>query len=137
MADNIRDGLQNRKRADSGEQELRESINFAASKAMQKFIQRLESGEIPIDNMSDFVRVLGAYKEINNIDGLMEGSSLSGALPEVNMRHSAVIEEQLGEMVESEDGEERIDVSKLSTEDMTKLLQSMDREQNKENERSF
>ena len=137
MADNIRDGLQIRKRADSGEQELRESINTAATKAMKKFIQRLDNDEIPIDNMSDVVRVLGVYKEINNIEGMMEGSNLSNALPEVNMSRSAVIEAQVGEITESEDGEERIDVTQLTTEDMTKLLENLDREQNKENERSF
>lgn len=137
MADNIRQGLNQRKRADSGEQELRENINFAASKAMQKFIQRLETGEIPIDNMADFIRVLGAYKEINNIDGVLEGSNISGALPEISMTQNKVIEDRVGESAKGDDGEERFDIADLSMEDMTKLIENIDKEQNKENERGF
>jgi hypothetical protein len=137
MADNIREKIKKRKEDFSSEAELRDLINSAASKSLKKFIQRLDTGEIPIDNISDFIRVIGAYKEINGISDVMDGQAGSGALPQVNMRTEKVLEEQVqgGKIKRTE--EDRIDIMDMSAEDVTNLIREMDIAQNRENEGSF
>jgi len=137
MYDKIREGIQKRKEGVSAEQELRELINAAASKSLKQFIQRLDSGEIPIDNVSDFIRILGAYKEINEIETALEGKSGQATLPELNLRQDRVINETLdtGKVVEDEEG--KLDVTSMSTDDVADLIRKMDIAQNKANEEAF
>lgn len=52
MSNNIKQAVKKRKEDFSSEQELRELINSATSKSLKLFIQRMEAGEIPIDNIS-------------------------------------------------------------------------------------
>jgi hypothetical protein len=137
MADNIRNRIQKKKEGFSSESEVRDLINSAASKSLKKFIQRLDSGEIPIDNVSDFIRIIGAYKEINGISEAMDGNAGAGALPEINMKQDKVLEDsvQKGKMTASEEG--RLDVMDMSEEDVAELLRHMDIAQNQQNEGSF
>jgi hypothetical protein len=137
MADNIKQKIRKKKEDFSSEAELRDLINSAASKSLKKFIQRLDSGEIPIDNISDFIRVIGAYKEINGITDVMDGQAGQGALPQVNMRTEKVLEEQVQEGKLKRNEEDRIDIMDMSAEDVTNLIREMDIAQNKENEGSF
>lgn len=137
MADNIREGVTKRKEGISAEEELRELINQAASKSLKQFIQRLDSGEIPIDNVSDFVRILGAYKEINDIESAMEGKGGQARLPELNLRQERVLNETLdsGKAVEVDEG--RLDIADMTTDDVADLIRNMDIAQNKANEEAF
>ena len=137
MADNIRNGVKNKRSGLSSEEELRDLLNSAVSKSMKQFIQRIESGEVPIDNMADFIRVLGAYKEINNISDTLEGSSGQSTLPELNMRQEKVLNETIesGKIVADEEG--RMDVSDMSSEDVADLVRQFDIAQNQENEGAF
>lgn len=137
MAENIKQNIKKRKEGFSSEAELRELINVASSKALKQFIQRLDTGEIPIDNISDFIRVIGAYKEINGISDVMEGQQGQGQLPELNMKTDKVIEDHIqeGKLKKTED--ERIDVMDMSSEDMAELIRQLDIAQNKENEGAY
>jgi hypothetical protein len=137
MADNIRNRIQKKKEGFSSETEVRDLINSAASKSLKKFIQRLDSGEIPIDNVSDFIRIIGAYKEINGISEAMDGNAGAGALPEINMKQDKVLEEQVQKGKMGTDEEGRLDVMDMSAEDVAELIRHMDIAQNKENEGSF
>ncbi|AMB18621.1 terminase small subunit [Bacillus phage Eldridge] len=137
MADNIRKKLEQRKAGFSSETEVRDAFNTAASKSLQKFLQRIDTGEIPIDNMSDFVRLLGAYKEINDISGALEGSAGQSMLPEINMKQDKVVDETIasGKMIADEEG--LINTDDMSEEDMAELLRKLDIAQNQLNEGSF
>lgn len=137
MADNIRKKAEQRKAGLSNESEVRDIFNTAASKSLRKFLQRIDTGEIAIDNMSDFVRLLGAYKEINGISEAMDGKAGQSMLPEINMKQDKVVEETIseGKMVADEEG--MVNVDDMSTEDMAELLRQLDIAQNQANEGSF
>lgn len=137
MTDNIRRGVKKKQEGFSSEAELRDLINSAASKSLKQFIQRLDAGEIPIDNISDFIRVIGAYKEINGISEAMEGVADSGKLPELNMRTEKVLEDNINKGKIKKTEEDRVDVMDMSTEDMAELIRQLDIAQNKTNEESF
>lgn len=137
MTDNIRRGVKKKQGGFSSEAELRDLINSAASKSLKQFIQRLDAGEIPIDNISDFIRVIGAYKEINGISEAMEGVADSGRLPELNMRTEKVLEDNINKGKIKKTEEDRVDVMDMSTEDMAELIRQLDIAQNKTNEESF
>lgn len=140
MSENIKQEIKKRKEGISSEQELRDLINTAASKSLKKFIQRLDAGEIPIDNISDFIRVIGAYKEINNISDAMEGMAGSSSLPELDLRQEKVLNDHIneGKIKKKDDGdEERLDVTEMSTDDVAELIRQMDIAQNKANEGAF
>jgi hypothetical protein len=137
MADNIKNKIQKKKAEFSSEAELRDLINEAASKAMKQFIQRMSSGEIPIDNMSDFMRVVGVYKEINGISEAMEGQTTGGALPEISMKQDKVFEDTVRDGKIDVDEEGLLDVTDMSSEEVAELLRQMDIAQNKANEGSF
>jgi len=137
MADNLRKRVEQRKTGLSSESDVRELFNIAASKALNKYLQRISTGEIAIDNMADFVRILGAYKEINGIAEAMDGKTGQSMLPEINMKQDKVIEEQIteGKLVTDEEGQ--VDVSGMSVEDVADLLRDLDIAQNTTNEGSF
>lgn len=137
MADNIKQKIQKKKENFSSEAELRDLINSAASKSLKKFIQRLDSGEIPIDNISDFIRVIGAYKEINGISDVMDGQGTSGALPEINMRQEKVLDDTIQKGKAATDEEGRVNVMDMTAEDVANLIREMDIAQNRENEGAF
>ncbi|AFQ96317.1 hypothetical protein [Bacillus phage vB_BceM_Bc431v3] len=137
MSNNIKQGVKKKKEDFSSEQELRELINSAASKSLKLFIQRMESGEIPIDNISDFIRVIGAYKEINGITEVMDGQGNTGMLPEINMRQDKVLKDQIQEGKIAADEEGRMDVMDMSVDDMADLIRKLDTAQNAENEGAF
>lgn len=137
MADNLRQGIKKKKEDFSSESELRDLINSAASKSLKKFIQRMDAGEIPIDNISDFIRIIGAYKEINGISEAMEGTAGAGQLPELNMRTEKVINDQINDGKLKTNEEDRINVMDMSAEDMQELIKNIDIAQNRENEGSF
>ena len=137
MADNIRNGIKKKRDGFSSEQELRDLINSAASKSLKQFIQRLEAGEIPIDNIADFIRVIGAYKEINGITDVLDGASGQGTLPEISMKHDKVLEDKVQEGKLGKDEEGTLDVMDLTAEDVAELIREIDIAQNKENEGAF
>lgn len=137
MADKLRQGIQKKKEGFSSEAELRDLLNSATTTSLKQFIQRMEAGEIPIDNISDFIRVIGAYKEINGISEAMDGKAGQAALPELNMRQDKIIEDRVqgGKMAKNE--EDRVDIMDMSAEDMAELIREMDIAQNQENEGAF
>src|SRR5690606_20372079 len=130
MADNIRNGIKKKKEGFSSEAELRDLINTAASKSLKQFIQRLEAGEIPIDNISDFIRVIGAYKEINGITEVLDGQAGQGQLPELSMRQEAVIDEKVRDGKLGADEEGTLDIMDLSVDEVADLIRDMDIAQN-------
>ncbi|QFP93386.1 UNVERIFIED_ORG: hypothetical protein Xoosp15_121 [Xanthomonas phage Xoo-sp15] len=137
MSNNIKQGVKKRKEDYSSEQELRDLLNSATSKSLKLFIQRMEAGEIPIDNISDFIRVIGAYKEINGISEVMDGQGNTGALPEINMRQDKALQDQIQDGKITADEEGRMDVMDMSAQDMADLIRKMDAAQNAENEGAF
>ncbi|AUM58833.1 hypothetical protein BCP01_031 [Bacillus phage BCP01] len=137
MSNNIRQGVKKRKEDYSSEQELRDLLNSATSKSLKLFIQRMEAGEIPIDNISDFIRVIGAYKEINGISEVMDGQGNTGALPEINMRQDKALQDQIQEGKITTDEEGRMDVMDMSADDMADLIRKLDAAKNAENEGAF
>lgn len=137
MSDNIKNKIHKKKAEFSSEAELRDLINEASSRAMKMFIQRMSAGEIPIDNMSDFMRVVGVYKEINGISEAMEGNTGSSTLPEISMKQDKVLEDTVREGKIDVDEEGLLDVSDMSSEDVAELIRQMDITQNKTNEGSF
>jgi hypothetical protein len=137
MADNLRQGIRKKKEGFSSEAEVRDLINSASTKVLKQFIQRMDAGEIPIDNISDFIRVIGAYKEINGISEAMDGNAGSGQLPELNMRTEKVLNDQVNNGKLKKTEEDRIDIMDMSTDDMADLIRQIDIAQNRENEGSF
>jgi hypothetical protein len=137
MADNIRRKAQQRKTGVSSESEVRDMFNTVASKSLLKFLQRIDTGEIPIDNYSDFIRVLGAYKELNGISEAMDGTGGQSALPEINMKQEKAVEDTVtsGKLVADEEG--LLSTDDMSEEDMAELLRQLDIAQNQANEGSF
>jgi hypothetical protein len=137
MADNIKQSITRKKSEFSSESELRDLINMASSKALKKFIDRMDSGEIAIDNVADFIRVIGAYKEINNIDEAMAGKAGQSALPELNMKQDKVVEESIQQGKLTSDDEGLISVEDMTTDDVADLIRGLDTAQNQENEGAF
>lgn len=136
-AKKIKENVQKKKEGFSSETEFRELINSASVKMLRQFIQRMEAGEIPMDNVSDFIRVIGAYKEINNISDVMDGNSSSGALPELNMRQEKVLNDSLGEGEIKQDEEGHLEVTDMSEEDLAELIRKLDVAQNRTNEEAY
>lgn len=137
MVDNIRESVSKKRGNISAEQELRDLINQAASKSLKQFIARLDAGEIPVDNISDFVRVLGVYKEINDITTTMEGKGNVATLPELDLRQEKVINDKINEGKIKKKEEGRLDIAELSVDDVSELIRQMDIAQNKANEEAF
>lgn len=137
MADNIRRKAQQRKTGVSSESEVRDMFNTVASKSLLKFLQRIDTGEIPIDNYSDFIRVLGAYKELNGISEAMEGSGGQSTLPEISMKEDKIVEDTISSGKLTTDEEGLISTDDMSEEDMAELLRQLDIAQNQKNEGAF
>lgn len=137
LADNLRKNIKKNKGLTSSEEEVRDLINSAASKSLKQFINRLESGEIPIDNVADFSRIIGVYKEINEIENTMAGSGGQATLPEINLRQERVFNELETKGKITKEDDDTIDISELTTEDVSDLIRDMDIAQNKENEETF
>ncbi|QEM43111.1 hypothetical protein CHOTACABRAS_57 [Bacillus phage Chotacabras] len=137
MANNIKKGIKKKNSIFDSQEELRDTLNSAFSSSMKQFIKKLEMGEIPIDNIADAIRVLGAYKELNGIDEMMSGQQGAGSLPEINMRQEKVVDDMVrdGKMTSDEEG--RIDVSAMDMNDVADLIRNMDIAQNAENEGTF
>lgn len=137
MADKVRQGIQKKKEGFSSEEEFRETLNTAATKSLKQFVQRLEAGEIPIDNISDFIRVIGAYKEINGISEAMDGRAGAAALPEISMRQDKALEDTVRDGKMGADEEGRLNIMDMSAEDVSELIREMDIAQNQENEGAY
>lgn len=137
MSDNIREGVSQRKADSTPEETLRNLINNAASTSLKQFLQRMEAGEIPIDNMADLMRVVNIYKEINDIDSAIGGASGGESLPALNMKQGNIIEQRVEEGKASTDETGNIDVSDMSEEDIADMIRDMDIEQNSANEETF
>ncbi|AGT13633.1 hypothetical protein BigBertha_60 [Bacillus phage BigBertha] len=137
MANNIKKGIKKKNSVFDSQEELRDTLNSAFSSSMKQFIKKLEMGEIPIDNIADAIRVLGAYKELNGIDEMMNGQQGAGMLPEINMRQEKVVDDMVrdGKMAADEEG--KIDVSTMDMNDVADLIRNMDIAQNAENEGTF
>jgi hypothetical protein len=134
MGENIRNKMHKSKEYTSGEERVRNLINNATEAALTQFIQRIESGEIAIDNFADFMRVFGIYQDINQINGNVSGT---GATPELDMRKSKIIQDRIeeGSIIEEEDGE--LNLENMSAEEMARLIEDMDRDQNDQNEQEL
>lgn len=137
MADNIRNGISKKKQAFDSEKELRDVLNSALSKGVMKFMQRMDAGEIPIDNIADLHRVVGLYKEMNGIADVMDGQGMSGTLPEINMRQDQVLDEKIRDGKIGTDEEGRVSVMDMTAEEVADLIRDFDIAQNKENEGTF
>jgi len=112
-------------------------LNSALTKGVVKFMQRMDAGEIPIDNIADLHRVVGLYKEMNGIADVMDGQGASGTLPEINMRQDQVLDEKIREGKMTADEEGKVNVMDMTAEEVADLIRDMDIAQNKENEGTF
>ncbi|APZ82513.1 hypothetical protein Goe27_00490 [Bacillus phage vB_BsuM-Goe27] len=137
MSENIRSRVLKKRSVFSSEEEVRERLNAGVSRTLDLYLQRLEAGEIPIDNASDLVRIIGAYKEINGISEAMEGKAGQATLPEINMKQDREFEEDIREGKIASDEEGMLDVTDMSTDDVADLIQRMDSVQNRQNEGGF
>ncbi|AHZ09500.1 terminase small subunit [Bacillus phage CAM003] len=137
MVDNIKRGVQKRSSVFDAQEELRQNLNLGFSEAMNQFIQKLQMGEIKIDNVADAIRVFSAYKELNGIDEMINGQQGAGMLPEINMRQEKVVDDMVREGTLGETEEGRIDIGGISDAELAKLLTEMDIAQNRANEESM
>lgn len=137
MADNIRKGVETKRYGVDSEKEVRDKLNTGLSKLMTKFLSNIDSDGVAIDNVADFARVMAMYKEINDIQGKLESNSVGGALPQVSLGQSKVIEKQVEEGKAKVDEEEKLDISDMTEEDIASMILEMDKEKNKENEGAF
>jgi hypothetical protein len=137
MSDNIKRGVSKKRSDFNSESEVREFFNNAASKTLRKFLQRVDAGEIAMDNFADLQRLFIMYKEINGITEAMEGKAGQSMLPEVNLKQDKVLSDQVDNGKLTEDEEGRLDVETMSMEDVADLLRDMDIAQNKTNEGTF
>jgi hypothetical protein len=137
MSENIQSRVKKRKHELGSEEEVVSMFNASASRLLKQFMQRIDTGEIPIDNVSDYVRLLGAFKEINNMGEAIAGKGGQATLPEINMKQDKVLEDTVQEGKITTDEEGRLDVMDMSEDDVADLIRNMDIAQNKENEGSF
>ncbi|QZA69159.1 hypothetical protein 278BB001_221 [Bacillus phage 278BB001] len=137
MADEIRNKINKKKQIFSSESQVRELFNESLTKSLLQYLQRLNTGEIPIDNMSDLARAFGIYKEINNINDAMEGLAGQSTLPEINMKQDKVFDENIQDGKITSDEEGMLDVMDMSEEDVAALVREFDIAQNKANEGEF
>lgn len=137
MTDKLRESISNMEKESAKEEELRNLLNSASSMLIKQFIQKLHTGEVPLDNIADFVRVLGVYKEINDIDSALEGKQGASALPEIGFKQEKVFDEAVEEGKIGTDEEGLLDVGSLSEEDVQEVLRGLDIQQNKQNEESI
>ncbi|QZA69718.1 hypothetical protein 035JT004_227 [Bacillus phage 035JT004] len=137
MADEIRNKINKKKQVFSSEAQVRELLNDSLSKTLLHYLQRLNTGEIPIDNMSDLARVYGIYKELNNINDAMEGLAGQSTLPEINMKQDKVFDDNIQDGKITSDEEGMLNVMDMSEEDVAALVREFDIAQNKANEGEF
>lgn len=137
MTDKLRESISNIEKESAKEEELRNLLNSASSMLIKQFIQKLHTGEVPLDNIADFVRVLGVYKEINDIDSALEGKQGASALPEIGFKQEKVFDEAVEEGKIGTDEEGLLDVGSLSEEDVQEVLRGLDIQQNKQNEETI
>lgn len=113
------------------------ALNSSIPGLLEKFMTRVDAGEIQLDNIPDLVRVFDLFERVNDVHS---GDGEGGALPELNLTQRHVIEENLeiGEDIVDGAGEVTqegvVDVENMTEEDIAKLFGSLDRAQNKENE---
>ncbi|ADH03151.1 terminase small subunit [Bacillus phage W.Ph.] len=138
MVNNIKRNLKTKSNAFDAQEELRQSLNLGFSELMLQFANRVQNGDIKIDNVADAVRVMGVFKELNGIDEVMAGQGASGMLPELNMRQEKVMDDLATSGVvvkeENDNGDETLDISNITDDDVAQMLQNMDIAQNSENE---
>lgn len=113
MRDNIESGIRNRKALASDN--IVDQFTEALSIALDKFLKRLNSGQLEIDNITDLQRVYIMWKEIIEFNEMKNGNN--GALPEIKSNEIRALEEHgiLGEDAT------KIDLTSKSQEDMNRI----------------
>ena len=89
MQENIRSGVNRRRQVDSGN--VADMFTEALTIALDKFLKKLNSGQLEVDNITDLQRVYIMWKEIVEFNELKAGSG--SALPEIRSKELMVLED--------------------------------------------
>lgn len=137
MADNIKNKIKKKKDNSTSIEDILDVFNEATSKSVKLHVQKMLSGEIAVDSVSDLHRLFSIWKEINEIDGMIEGGGGQAALPEINMKQDKVFQDQIesGKISTNEEGQ--LDVMDMDEGEMSELIRQMDIAQNRINEGEF
>ncbi|QQO41150.1 hypothetical protein 015DV002_196 [Bacillus phage 015DV002] len=137
MADNIRNKIKKKKDNGTSVEQILDVFNEATSKSVKLHLQKMLTGEIAIDSVSDLHRLFSIWKELNEIEGMIEGGGGQAALPEINMKQEKVFQDQIEDGKISTDEEGHLDVMDMDESEMTELIRQMDIAQNRINEGEF
>ncbi|QQO40633.1 hypothetical protein 000TH008_205 [Bacillus phage 000TH008] len=137
MADNIRNKIKKKKDSGTSVEQILDVFNEATSKSVKLHLQKMLTGEIAIDSVSDLHRLFSIWKELNEIEGMIEGGGGQAALPEINMKQEKVFQDQIEDGKISTDEEGHLDVMDMDESEMTELIRQMDIAQNRINEGEF
>lgn len=127
MSDRLKSGVRSKQALASDT--VVEKFTEALTIALEKFLSRLNNGQIPIEDMTDLHRVYTMWKEIVEFNE-MRNSNTGGMLPEIRTSEIMALEES---GIVSEDGH-TVDLSTKSDEEMEMLALNLMNAINKENE---
>ena len=118
-------------------------FNGVASDLLTKAINDIKNGKIQIRDTTDLEKVYRIFKDVNEITDGLSGEGGEGALPELNAGQEHVIEQRVKVHVATDtnsDGSitqkktiKLSDIADMSAEDVGKLIQDKEKEQNNEN----
>lgn len=124
----MKQALNTRFSSTTNEKELISQFTSASSYAMASFMKGMRDGTIRIENVSDMTRVYNMWKEVTSYAETLEGSSASGALPEVSTKVKNIVNDAKSEGSSLDDS---------SDEDIQDMAARLIAAQNDENIQSF
>lgn len=135
FAEKFRNYKKTKEEGDPEVQDMVTDFNVILRELMRQTAQKVMTGQIEMTNANDIAR-LWAMMEQNN--GLLENmnSNGNGMLPELDISEVDSFDKVTDTFKEDIDGEEVYDLENASEDDINKMLQEFDKEQNKENEQS-
>lgn len=136
LTQQMREKLENEKKKVNAKDQLVDSFNDASLTLIKQFIGNVKSGAISIDDTADLMRLFQIYEKINDIQ---TGDSGSGQLPAMTGGQKGVLDESLNTQKKiingvEEDVVDLDELSNLSMEEVTNLLNKREVTVNKENE---
>lgn len=131
IRDNLEAGMRAKKAI--GSDEVVERFTEALTVSLDKFLSRLNNGQIPIEDMTDLHRVYTMWKEIVEFNELREGGSGSGMLPEIKTSEIRALEDS--GIVSDEGG--TVNLEEKSQEELEQLAINLMNAVNMENEKEM
>lgn len=139
LSKQMRDQLEKSKNKTNSKDQLVDSFNDATLMLIKQFIGNVQSGAVSIDDTADVMRLFQIFEKINDIQ---TGDNGTGTLPAM----TGVQKELMEDVVKTEkkiiNGEEEDvvdleELSKLSVEDITKMMNQREVQVNRDNEGMF